>query len=283
MRIATLRAVVERDYEELQRIDAALAPKAAVVISGAVLEGVLLDALVSSGKWSFEAGCQQQLNDMIGPAKSKGIITEDRLSDAVRKYRALVHPGREVREAMTFDEADAKLAQSAVDVIVREVRGWYSRQESPLRIAGAERPAATTPVERGTVLTFLPASQEALNVRVTSGHSQHFSILVGNDADEEVVIAGVAPEWNSSALAKIHRPPDGIRWAIPAKGSLQITWPNSANVVSNLVRLREQGRGQFSADIDFVFHCSVDDERKQFRKRVKVQVDPPNLSLLQWQ
>src|SRR5215813_11512254 len=107
VQIPQLRAIIEREYVELQHLDPSATPKAVLVLSGAVLEGVLLDALVVSGKFTFEAGCQRHLNEMIGPAKQRGIISEDRLSDSVRKYRALVHLGREARDRIVFGTPDA--------------------------------------------------------------------------------------------------------------------------------------------------------------------------------
>jgi hypothetical protein len=123
-----LRRVVQRDYAELRALNGKETTKSRLIMAGGILEGVLLDALVTNGKWSFDEGSQQYLKDMIGPARNEGIITEDRLSDAIRKYRALVHPGREIREDIVFSEADAELASAAVDVVIREVRRWHSRR-----------------------------------------------------------------------------------------------------------------------------------------------------------
>lgn len=61
---------------------------------------------------------------MIGPAKGRGIIEEDRLTDATRRYRNLIHPGRELKENIVFEDADAVSARSAVDIVIREVRKW---------------------------------------------------------------------------------------------------------------------------------------------------------------
>lgn len=123
-----LRRVVQRDYAELRALNGQETTKSRLIMAGGILEGVLLDALVVSGKWTFDEGSQQYLKDMIGPARNEGIITDDRLSDAIRKYRALVHPGREIREDIVFSEADAELASAAVDVVIREVRRWHSRR-----------------------------------------------------------------------------------------------------------------------------------------------------------
>ena len=123
-----LRQVVQRDYTELRALNGQETTKSRLIMAGGILEGVLLDARVTCGKWTFDEGSQQYLKDMIGPARNEGIITEDRLSDAIRKYRAIVHPGREIREEIVFSKADAELACAAVDVVIREVRCWHSRR-----------------------------------------------------------------------------------------------------------------------------------------------------------
>jgi hypothetical protein len=123
-----LRQVVRRDYAELRALNGKETTKSRLIMAGGILEGVLLDALVTCGKWTFDEGSQQYLKDMIGLARNEGVITEERLSDAIRKYRALVHPGREIREDVVFSEADAELACAAVDVVIREVRRWHSRR-----------------------------------------------------------------------------------------------------------------------------------------------------------
>jgi hypothetical protein len=125
-----IMGIIERDYAELQQLDSRISPKSVIVLSGGIIEGLLLDAIVASGRWTFEEACQKFLKDMIGVAKSRDIIIEDKLTDATRKYRNLIHPGREIRDKMIFEETDAKLAKSAVDVVIREVRDWAISEQS---------------------------------------------------------------------------------------------------------------------------------------------------------
>jgi len=108
----------------LHRLDPQISLKSVIVLSGGIIEGLLFDALVASGKWSFEEACQNRLQDMVVQARNKNIITEDRLTDATRKYRNLIHPGREVKDGMLFEASDALVAKSAVDIVIREVRNW---------------------------------------------------------------------------------------------------------------------------------------------------------------
>lgn len=130
-----LQRILERDYEELQNLNPQTATKSGIVLAGGIIEGLLFDALVASGKWTFEQACQNFLKDMIGPAMNKGIIKEDRLTDAARKYRNLIHPGREIREGMVFEKIDADLARTAVDIVIREVRNWSLAEQRRKKLA----------------------------------------------------------------------------------------------------------------------------------------------------
>jgi hypothetical protein len=131
---ARIRNILERDYTELQQLKTRISTKSVIVLSGGIIESLLFDALVASGKWTFEEACNNFLKDMIGPAKGKGIIQENRLTDATRRYRNLIHPGREIKENMVFEEADAVSAKSALDIVIREVRNWSISEQRQRRL-----------------------------------------------------------------------------------------------------------------------------------------------------
>jgi len=122
----------------------------------------------------------------------------------------------------------------------------------------------------------LPATQEALDVTITTGNRQYFSVLVSNSADEEFVVVGVAAEHDGTALGAINRPSEGTIWHVPAKGRLQIPWPANTSVIGSLVSIVGKFQGQCDTFIDFVFHCSLRGKHREFRKRVRVQVDTMN-------
>ena len=131
---ARIRKILERDYAELQQLSEQIFTKSVIVLSGGIIESLLFDALVASGKWTFEEACQKYLKDMIGSAKGAKIIEEDRLTDATRRYRNLIHPGKEIKENMVFEEADAKSAKSAVEIVIREVRKWSIAEQDRRRL-----------------------------------------------------------------------------------------------------------------------------------------------------
>ncbi len=124
-----LAMIIDRDYRELQGLDPQKDTKSVIVLAGGIMEGLLFDALVASGKWTFQQACGNYLKDMIGPAMSKGIITEDRLASVVRKYRNLIHPGHEIKEEMIFDASDASLSKTAVEIFIREVAAWSIKEK----------------------------------------------------------------------------------------------------------------------------------------------------------
>ena len=122
------RQIVERDYGELQNLDPSRATKSVITLSGSIIEALLFDALVASGKWTFEKACENNLKDMITVGHATKIITEDRLTNATRNTRNLIHPGREIRDNVVFDQTDAQAAKVAVDIVIREVRRWAASE-----------------------------------------------------------------------------------------------------------------------------------------------------------
>lgn len=120
-----IKAIIERDYGELQELEPERAPKSVLVLCGSIIEGLLLDAIVTTGHWTSKEGSGRFLKDMIYQAKTAGIIQHDNLSDVLRVFRNLVHPAREIRDKLVFDESHAKHARAAVEVIISEVRKWY--------------------------------------------------------------------------------------------------------------------------------------------------------------
>lgn len=129
--------ILERDYKELQSLDPDTATKSMLVLSGGIIEGLLFDALVANGTYTFEQACNEQLKNMIYPALKEKIIKQDKLTDVLRSYRNLIHPAREVKDSLSFTASDANLAIHAVDIIIREVSEWHSNRNQP-----AVRPAA---------------------------------------------------------------------------------------------------------------------------------------------
>jgi len=272
-----LRSVVERNYAELQKLDPEGSPKAVVVLAGAVLEGLLADALAASGKWDFDSACQQRLADMIGPAKERGIIKQDQLSNTVKNYRALIHPGREVREGIELTKDDAVLAKAAVEITIRSVSRWHKTQTRAPRIEPAPEPLS--PDKRRT---FLRASEYSIDVRIDAATSNTFLVMLTNNSDEEFEVAGAIAQWQGASLGTVARPAPGSTWRVLPRGrSVMVRWPDSNSAIATLMSMHGVYDHDYKTPIDLIFDCVLDDDRREFKKRVIVQVDPTNYRAIQ--
>ena len=122
---AEFRASLASDYAELNTAIGAGAWKAAHVLAGSIVEAVLADYLVvargpgGKGKKPLE----MDLGQLIAACRNDGILSERaaQLSEVVRSYRNLIHPGRAIRLDEAVDESGAKVALALVEMIVAEV------------------------------------------------------------------------------------------------------------------------------------------------------------------
>lgn len=122
--------IVNRDYAELQHLDPSQSIKSVLVLSGGIIEGLLFDALVAAKHWTFEVAGQRDLKDLIHPAIKLGIIQHDNITNVLRVFRNIIHPAREIKDNLHFDESHAKHARTAVDMIISEVRDWHSKRST---------------------------------------------------------------------------------------------------------------------------------------------------------
>jgi hypothetical protein len=128
VRDGELRRIAERDYAELQTLNVDTGTKSVLIMSGSVIEGLLLDATVTAGAVMEDRAAQMTLEELLAAASKCGIVREDRVSNAVRKYRNLIHPAREIRDKIAFTSADATLARAAVDVIIQDIRSYVQNK-----------------------------------------------------------------------------------------------------------------------------------------------------------
>jgi len=119
------RTSLESDYRELNAAIESKSWKSTHVLAGSIVEAVLVDYLVAinyrdpGNRDVLELGLAQ----VISACKSEGLLTQraEDLSNVVRGYRNLVHPGRVKRLGETVDEEGATVAKALVDLIVRAV------------------------------------------------------------------------------------------------------------------------------------------------------------------
>jgi len=120
--IPQLRQCLESDYTELQACLKAKAWKAVHVLSGSIVEAVLIDALRGMGEDESELD-SMELARLIGLAQEKGILDGEAvdLSTVIRKYRNLIHPGRVKRLEKVVDGSGAVIAAQVVEIITSQV------------------------------------------------------------------------------------------------------------------------------------------------------------------
>lgn len=131
---ADLKAIVQRDYAELEAI---LVPdgawKSAVVMAGSILEAILVDLLTkdaarlaaakASTKVPKDKGVPKPesdwtLHNLIEIATDIKLIPADRsktFDQVLRDYRNFVHPRKEIRAAHPSGEGEASMAKGALD------------------------------------------------------------------------------------------------------------------------------------------------------------------------
>lgn len=119
---STLRLILESDYREIQSSLQEQNWKSAIVLSGSVVEALLVDYLTTedqTGK-TFEA---MVLAELVTAASEREII-DQRLVDmtsVVRSYRNLIHPGKVKRNAEEVNEDAATIACSLLSLIAKRL------------------------------------------------------------------------------------------------------------------------------------------------------------------
>lgn len=126
-----LRIVLQRDYNEVQRAFISRCWKSVIILCGGAIEAILLDLLQknpNAAKASPKVPKQPDLTrwdlkDLISVAVDCCLIGVgvEKLSSTVREFRNLIHPGNEVRNKLTFDAEEARIALEVLNIVHREL------------------------------------------------------------------------------------------------------------------------------------------------------------------
>lgn len=126
-----LRAIIERDYSEIQRAYIALCWKSVIILCGGVIEAILTDLLKSNGTAAKVAKSAPKnsditrwdLSNLIDVAVELSLVSAgvEKLSHPIREYRNLVHPGNELRSKLRFDAEEAKIAVEVLNIVHRDL------------------------------------------------------------------------------------------------------------------------------------------------------------------
>ncbi len=102
------RQLLKRDFQELEICVESKAFKSVLILSGSIIEAVLLEYFTHypiSGK-NHNQTLKLALSDLISKAYATDLISERSkdLSTVIRNYRNLIHPGRKVRTKEQFNQ-----------------------------------------------------------------------------------------------------------------------------------------------------------------------------------
>lgn len=123
------RTLLIRDFNELQNCIENKAAKSVLILSGSIIETVLLEFFshnLPDGKNQNQL-LKMNLADLINEAESIGLIStkSKELSTVIKNYRNLIHPGREIRTNEDFDFETATVSFSLVKIILKELKENY--------------------------------------------------------------------------------------------------------------------------------------------------------------
>lgn len=126
-----LRKLVERDYNEIQRAFVVNCHKAVIVLCGGTIEAILAALLLANDSDARSAGAAPRkddilawsLSDLIEVSVELELISKstEKLSQSVREYRNLVHPGNELRNGLSFGREEASIALEVLHIVHRDL------------------------------------------------------------------------------------------------------------------------------------------------------------------
>jgi tetratricopeptide (TPR) repeat protein len=142
-----LQAILRRDIREAALSLLTRCFKTTLVLSGSVIEAILLDRILAKGLTKYamknahnESIQRMALDDLLYVAKNEGIIDDQtyHLAHALRGFRNLIHPGVEDRKAaMVVSEQNAKIAW---DILRKLIVESQLPSDRPPRVGPYDRP-----------------------------------------------------------------------------------------------------------------------------------------------
>lgn len=125
----SFQQILKRDFEEVQKCIEIGANKAAIVISGSILETILTDYFsenLPEGKTKANI-LKLSLNILLELAVEENVISQsdNNLATVLKAYRNLIHPGREIRSSETLDNRTTKMTQSILELLLTKIEKKY--------------------------------------------------------------------------------------------------------------------------------------------------------------
>ena len=127
-----LRKILARDYDEIQRAYLGKCWKSVIILSGGAIETILVDLLLQSQAKAATARSAPAnkpdvrdwgLKSLIDVSVELGLVSAgvEKLSNPVREYRNLIHPGNEIQSKLTFGAEEAKIALEVLHIVHRDL------------------------------------------------------------------------------------------------------------------------------------------------------------------
>ena len=117
-----LRVSLDSDLAELQHALEVGSWKSVHVLSGSIIETVLIDHLLSV-HYCGKDPLKMTLDEAIAAGKASSILSEKvvELSTIIKRYRNLIHPGRLLRLSEKIDRNSAQVCHALVQMVSGEI------------------------------------------------------------------------------------------------------------------------------------------------------------------
>ena len=128
-----LRELIEKDWKEINSVFYAGAWKSCVLLCGSVLEGILINELSKVlQRANVEYQNQKKKNaptldrwdliDLVDVANKLNVFSKRTfyLTHAIREFRNLIHPGKQLREHLEITEEQAHIVFNAIKDLQKE-------------------------------------------------------------------------------------------------------------------------------------------------------------------
>lgn len=124
--------ILKRDFKEVQKCLEIGANKAAIILSGSILETILSDYFYENppGEKTKSDILKLTLNELLELAVKIQLInpSENSLATVLKTYRNLIHPGKEVRSVEIVDQSTSKLAFSILELLLNKIERKYKEK-----------------------------------------------------------------------------------------------------------------------------------------------------------
>lgn len=126
----SIRSILQRDYQEVQRNMISRNWKSAIILSGGSIEAILLDLIQNNADLAKSSDVapneanflKWDLSSLIDVAVDIELVGAEaaKLTHSVREYRNLIHPGLEVRSKLKVEPEEANIAINVLNIIIRD-------------------------------------------------------------------------------------------------------------------------------------------------------------------